>query len=301
MPPTILIVTNQVLTSVWFKKHLKASYHCILESSETSALERIKSTSVEVIIIDGRLQGIPIVSFLLQLKKTIGAHWIPILLISDNLKKAFRSRMTKAGVFDFLSDPLNDEEVHQALISCLKAKERQKKIGGISDLLKKNRKAGSEAAFTGKIFLDPKAMKLIANSKEKHKPLSFAFFKIDKFEELAKKHTPLKIEKILLYLSDIILQLSGASDILVPAKEGKFLLIMPDVNPEMAKERARQIQEKLKQKPYKDTSGLLPISISIALVKEDLPFEEISAMADQALKKIEKTSQIISLRHGVSQ
>lgn len=291
MPPTILIVSDQIITTVWFKKHLKEKFHCIIENSEERAIERLQATTVDLIIVDGR-EAKP--SFLLQIKKTVSPAWVPLLLITDNLKKAYRSKMIKAGASDFINEPLDERELLEKIDEALQTKERQKKIKELSSVLKENKKVST--TFADKFFLKPEVMRLIAESKEKKRPLATLFFRIDGYERLEKKVPPQKRDKILLYLSDIILQLSGPSAILIPAKEGKFLLFIPDTTPDKAKEKASRIQETLKKRPFKDTSGLIPLSISIALVQEDLPVDQIFAMADQALIKIEKTSQMISLR-----
>ncbi|HSW72741.1 MAG TPA: response regulator [Chlamydiales bacterium] len=291
MPPTILIVSDQIITTVWFKKHLKHKFHCIIENSEQNAIERLQATTVDLIIVDGRMGSS---SFLVQIKKAVSPAWVPVLLITDNLKKAYRSKMIKAGASDFINEPLDENEVVGRITEALQTKERQKKIKELSSVLKENKKVST--TFADKFFLKPEVMRLIAESKEKKRPLATLFFRIDGYDALEKKVTPKKRELILLYVSDIILQLSGPSAILVPAKEGKFLLLIPDTTPEKAKEKAKQIQETLKKRPFKDTSGLIPLSISIALVQEDLPVDQIFAMADQALTKIEKTSQMISIR-----
>lgn len=294
MSPTILIVSDHIITTVWFKKHLKQKFHCIIENSEELAIERLQTTSVDLIIVDGRMGNS---SFLVKIKKTVSPAWVPVLLITDNLKKAYRSKMIKAGASDFINEPLDEKEVVEKIAEALQTKERQKKIKELSSVLKENKKVST--TFADKFFLKPEVMRLIAESKEKKRPLATLFFRIDGYDTLEKKVTTQKRDKILLYLSDIILQLSGPSAILVPAKEGKFLLLIPDTTPEKAKEKAKQIQDTLKKRPFKDTSGLIPLSISIALVQEDLPVDQIFAMADQALTKIEKTSQMISVRSSI--
>ncbi len=160
--PTLLIITDKMITSVWLKKHLKSLFHIIQEETEEQTLMRLQNTTVDCVIVDSNIKDLQPASFLMKLKKVLSPNWIPILLITDTLKKSYRMRMIKAGATDFLNDPLQEEEVLNRVNLSLQTKERQQKIIGLSDVLKTQKKNRLEK-ISRKVVLEK-------NDKKNQKP-----------------------------------------------------------------------------------------------------------------------------------
>jgi diguanylate cyclase (GGDEF)-like protein len=301
--PTLLIITDLVITGVWLKKHLKHLFFIIQEKSPEDALERLKNTVVNMIIIDGHLKDLHVPSPLTQIKKATSPERLPLLLITDNIKKSYQDRLRKAGITDFLNDPLEDEEVQSRVPNAMKTSERQKKVLGLSEVLKESKHQLSENVLSSKFMLSDKAIRELARAKKEKKPLIMALIAIDSYRELEERFGTLGIDKILLFFSKIITQFIRPKDILIPNKEGKFILIMPDTEEEPAQIIAEAIQNRLKEKSLNSSKGRLFLSSSIVLssynektkMQTESQFDKMLDLANSALKKTNKTSQIISI------
>jgi len=301
--PILFILTDRIITGVWLKRHLQDQFHIIQEKTEKTALDRIQNSTIDFIIVDASLKEVNLFPLLMKLKKAVSPHWIPIVVVTDNLKKAFRSRAMKAGATDFLQDPLDEAELYTRIANSLKANEQQRKIAEISEELKTYRQNLPQTVLSSKFLLSDKAIRALAKAKREKNPFTISLIRLDSFHELTERFGTRGMDKLLLIFSELLMPLISPKDILIPSKEGTFILIMPNTTLETAEETAEKIRKKVRERTLKTSKGTLTLSISIAVTTYDekgkrgseAEFDRMLEIASHALKKIEKTSQIISV------
>lgn len=301
--PVLLIVTDLVITSVWLKKHLKDHFQIIHEKTEKGAIDRIKNTQIDFIIVDGHMKNLHPLTFLLQLKKSISPKWVPILFITENLKKSFRDRVVKAGATDFLNEPLDEGELFSRIATSLKTSETQKKIKEISEELKQTRQNLPQNILSTKFLLSDKAIRELARAKREKTPLTIAIIRLDSFEEMEARFGTHGMDKLLMIFSNLLIESIAETDILIPSKDGKFILIMPGIDIAKAEKISEELRNKIQKRTFKTSKGTLSLSVSIVLTTYDEKnklgseeeFDRMLELAGGAMKKIQKTSQIISI------
>lgn len=134
--PIALIVTQNLNTRLFFRNNLEDKFHIIEKKDFLSAIEVAEHTNLDLVIIDETIEDA--IDLCFQLKKRKRLFITPIILITKSIKKSYRQKATKAGVFDFLSPPLDIGELNLLLEKCAEDTKRRKKISSISFKLKKN-------------------------------------------------------------------------------------------------------------------------------------------------------------------
>ena len=136
--PIVLIITTDISTKLFLRKHLEKNIHLIEKKSSDEAISIAENTNLDLVIIDDKIKDALELCF--NLKKRKRLFTTPIILITKSLKKSFIQQALKAGVFDFLYLPLKEDLLLSILKKCEENKKRIKKVSSISSRLKNNPK-----------------------------------------------------------------------------------------------------------------------------------------------------------------
>lgn len=217
--PIVLIITPVTITTVWLKKHLAKNFHVLTETSSEKALEILKNSIIDLVILDENIKDMNFLKLSALIKKNQTPHWIPILLITSNLKKRFKTQAIRSGITDFLYDPLEKNELNQKILRVTQLSEMHQKISSISQTFQSKKSSTIKKTFT-------KTVKIFSQPKKEKIPLTIALLGIEKFKNFEKQHSIFETEKLLLDISELLIQEIRKNDILIPSKDGKFILII---------------------------------------------------------------------------
>lgn len=132
--PTLLLISDTEMHSIFLRHKLFEKYHVYTMSPKTTTPEDLRNMHTDVIVIDDENFSDKILPFCKELKQSKDLHFIPILVISSNLKKTYQESLKKAGVLDLLHEPLEEEELFIKLAHAKKYQEAHKKIDTLSPL-----------------------------------------------------------------------------------------------------------------------------------------------------------------------
>ncbi|MES2272750.1 MAG: response regulator [Chlamydiota bacterium] len=135
--PTLLIISDNPSIRFWIKKHLSDQFFIVEASNESKAIEALKNTDLELMIVDGNMGGGAVLELCKTLRNLTKNSLTPILLITGRLKKSFRDQALENGVTDFLSDELNLEELETRIATGRKAAASMQKVEEAATILRK--------------------------------------------------------------------------------------------------------------------------------------------------------------------
>lgn len=133
--PVALVITDDLNTKLFLRENLK-KYHVIEKKSFDEALHVSETTNLDIVIVDDKIENA--IELCFQMKKRKRLFTVPIILITGSLKKSYKEKAIKAGVFDCLYTPLKEEDLNSLLLRCEEEKNKIKKVSSISFKLKKN-------------------------------------------------------------------------------------------------------------------------------------------------------------------
>ncbi len=243
--PVILLISGDEAKIAFFKRTLKESFYLITALEGMAGKELLKNMVVDLVVIDEKLNDV--FSLSNEIRKISGCLEIPLLLLTNVLKKSFLEQAFKAGFNDFLNEPLDPEEIYQRLSVALKAHSVQKKTRSVADRLKKSAVSQQPEPlqksflFTEEMFRGPKPLTILM--------IEFTPYPADP-TRFFKRH---------------LRQL----DSLVPQGKNKFLILLPKTS-----ERAGiAIADSIK----KEALSSLELVLSIGILCFDEKFENLLA------------------------
>lgn len=134
--PIALIITEDFSTKLFLRKHLDQKFHLIEKKTSDDAITIAETTNLDLVILDDRIKDA--IDLCFNLKKRKRLFTTPIILITKSLKKSFKQKALKAGIFGFLYLPLKEDHLLSLLKKCEENKKSIKKVSSISFKLKNN-------------------------------------------------------------------------------------------------------------------------------------------------------------------
>ena len=115
----ILIVDDDPLNRLVLEKTLANDHEIFLVESGEKALTFVKSTAVDLIILDIVMPGINGYEVLIQLKENSTTHAIPVIFISANTSHDDEAKGFELGAMDYIAKPFSPAIVRARVRNCL--------------------------------------------------------------------------------------------------------------------------------------------------------------------------------------
>lgn len=271
--PLALLLTKDLISSIWLKKHLQKQFSILQETEAKEALEHLQFSPIELVILEDVFAKDSLFEFLSLLKEASLKSWLPILLITSHEEKAFQRKALFCGATDFLFVPLEEKELYRKIRGALRTKQLEAKISYLSkDLSSFSLDQEMERSFTYQL-------KQLFVSSHTKQPVSILLLQIDDFPSLEKNTSVEDRQRILLLITQVLSQSIENKDNLTPMEKGKFLLMLPHKSEESAKEFAKSLQKKIKTFP-------LSHSLSFSAVVSSLQKNSDLYMAQHIFRKV---------------
>ncbi|MBM3207747.1 MAG: diguanylate cyclase [Chlamydiae bacterium] len=292
--PCILFIGSDVAKIAFFKKSFKKTYYVMNTHESFVALEWLKTTQIEVVIIDFKSFEEPLYNFCEHIRKTPGLEKLPILLVSNKIQKSFTTSCLNAGVTDFLHEPLDENELFERIAVCLKTKLVSKKMSLVSSkisaspLIPKNTQI-----FLHRMLLNNKSLKEISKAKKIDMPLSLLLIQLDGLSSFQKDLGELVVEEIIAAVEHLLASKLRQFDTLLHQGGGRFLLMLPKTSPSAAKIIAEDIRKEVCRTTIHTRKKELLTTVSIGVVSFDKKLNDVAEAYDQFDHSLQMVSKCL--------
>ncbi|MCH9630149.1 MAG: Response regulator PleD [Chlamydiia bacterium] len=265
--PVVLLLSSKASTRVFIKQTLFDKYYVLEVEDEIEALEKLKRTKIEIVIVQDRLMTLSVQDFLRKAREDKTIKHLPILVISGNLKKSYMSELITAGATDFLREPLEKEELFTRIKHATKSQSIHKKIGPIAQSI-----SSSAASMKGKSLSDLKvsvrdrALKEVTKALDNKEVISLLMVDIDNTEKVKARWGELALEELLSSVQKHLSTQIRPQDIITNATSERFVIILPKTSKTAAEIIAEDVQASFKEKRFKTKKGTVRLTISIGVV-----------------------------------
>lgn len=289
--PVILLFTDVGSTRVFLKKIFKDDYYILEVESAKELLEKIKTTKIEVIIIDDKLKiELP---FLLKESRSLpNTKHLPILIITTNLKKSYMKGILTAGATEFLHEPLDEIEVLKRIQMATQTQSMQQKLGPIAQSISQNLPSlTGKKLSSSRVSVHDQVLKEVNHALQNKQTISLLMVDIGHLEKVKIRWG----ESILMELIELIEKhlrtLLRTQDILINATEERYVVILPKTSETAAKILTETIEESFKSMRFTTKKGTVRLPVSIAVITlsdKDLYLSDTY----QSLEKMLKTGEV---------
>lgn len=282
--PTLLIITDNPSVDFWLKRHLEDQFYLIQAKTKNKALEILKSTSLDFIIVDSLLEDIESLELCNTLRNA--NPLVPIFLITGRLKKSFLNKALDAGVTDFLNNQLDEHELETRIETGKRAADLREKTDSLSSSISRPREVSS-THLKSKILLHDQALQILASAEKNQVLANLLVLQIDDFTQLRSEKDFSFIEELLLKVNEQIRRSLGKDDLTMPSSGGRFILLTSAP----AKSTAKTLQQNIHSFTIRGES--LQISLSIATASIEPTEETFNRLIDAAIAALQKAHSTI--------
>ena len=115
---TILYVEDNLDNRTLVRRILTAEGYTLLEAANAAqAIDILKTTKPDLILMDINMPDMDGYSLTAKIKDTPRFESTPIIALTANVMRGDRERFLEAGCNDYLSKPVNAQELHQMVDS----------------------------------------------------------------------------------------------------------------------------------------------------------------------------------------
>jgi PleD family two-component response regulator len=290
---TALVISNDPGKSYFFKKELKGVYSILEVENEEEGLKWIQTTSIEIIFLDYLSIEGSLTDFCAKTKALTLPKNIPILLISPMIKKSFSEDAIKAGVSDFLHEPLHAEELHERIAVQFAPPFLNKKVKNIRKKIKPTSLIPKNTTLLlDRTLIRDVTLKKIVETKKTDTPLCVFTIHLDSMNKLKKEVKEHGLFAITEQLETLLKLNLRQRDFLITESPGQYLLLLPRTSPTAGKIIAEEIRREVSSTPLVTSTTDILVTVSIGVISFG---KELSTSAESfdkfefCLEKVKKS------------
>jgi len=292
--PTLLIVSSDLSKYTFLKKILRDEWQVKNLEQGKELLETLQKTDIDLILLDHKLEKSSL-DLAKEIRKIQEFATLPIILITGTLKMHFIDEALRAGITDFVGDPLEMDEVLSRLAINKKHSFKDRRMVKLAAQLHIPSK--KTISLEGRFLLNDRAVKEIAKAQKGQTALSLLMIELDHLSEITKKLGDLTVEELLYNFLTFLNQKIRKQDLLIPLGSGKFIIIFPKTSQSAANMIADDIRSAIHQASFPTKKGKLQLTISMGLVtlskeptKKD-PYERLDYLLFTVTKELDKSKK----------
>ncbi|MBS0604695.1 MAG: diguanylate cyclase [Verrucomicrobia bacterium] len=293
--PVALVVSGDSYKSAFFKRTLKGLFYVIGANDSFTAVDWLKSVHASLVIIDEKSLATTWPILADHIRKLSGYREIPLLLITNNLKKNFLVQAMNMGISDFINEPFDADEIFQRILVSTQSKPVTKKVTMLTKKFKKNHVAiPRKLSLPQRFVITEDAIKEIATVQKKHQSLCLLLIEVDDFKKMVDEiaHGEEKLGK---YIEQNLKGHCRNLDVILPQGGGRFLMMLPNTSHRAAMAIAETVREAFQKSKFQDKGRSFSVSLCIGLVSLDKhsalsktaydQFDSLLVKVDKALGK----------------
>ncbi len=256
--PALLIISNNQKIRHKIKARLQEKFFVVTAKSAFSALQTIKSTFLKFIVLDDSLSDCDPLELALEIKTSPCSEPVPLLIITGNLGKEYRSQMKRAGAAAFIDKYHFEEELLEQIEHETQFQSTQKKTAPLFGLISKEE--FSKIDLKEHLILPAPILAMMQKN-----PFAALLIKVLNFKTIKKEIGNTDSEAMMLALYKHITKKLNKNNILIPYKEGRMLLILTNSSGQKAIKASKELVRHINLLRFQSREGGVEIRAAISL------------------------------------
>lgn len=275
----VLIVDDDPLNRLVLEKTLKEEHDVFLVESGEKALTFVKTTQVDLIILDVIMPGISGYDVIVQLKENPITQSVPVIFISANRSHDDETKGLELGAMDYITKPFSPSIVRVRVRNQLLIKQK-------NDLLEMLASIDGLTEIPNRRYLDENLSREWRRSKRNGSPLSVLLMDIDHFKRYNDCYGHRAGDECLKKVAQVLVaQCERGSDFIARYGGEEFAAVLPGMNKHEAKEFANKLRNAVNALNIEHKASLnadhITISIGIATTQSGQVYAE-QALLEEA-------------------
>jgi two-component system, cell cycle response regulator len=289
----ILLVDDRPTSSDRLIAALAQVHSVDLETNPQQALIRAPEGNYDLVMVSLGLQAFDGLRLCSQIRSLERTRRTPILIIADIDEKARIHRGLEIGVNDFLSRPVDRNEMLARVRTQIK---RKRYHDSLSEALTQSVEAAVVDPLTGlnnRRFMQSHLARLASEGAGRNKPFAVMILDIDHFKLVNDSFGHDAGDEVLAEISRRIKGSIRGIDMACRSGGEEFVILLPDTEPDIAGKVAERIRGKIEKKPFPINQGRRVIDVTASIGVAGFLYGHTTAdammkRADEALYKAKR-------------
>lgn len=162
---TVLVVDDLADNRVLLRRHLAKQGYAVTEADDAqSALAAIRAAPPDLVLLDVQMPGIDGYECCRRLKDDRSTSLLPVIIVTSLESREDRIRSIECGADEFLTKPVNKEELLARVRSLLKLQEARRELEALQLAVEQKKQAQIRTIFSR--YLNPAALDKILDQPE---------------------------------------------------------------------------------------------------------------------------------------
>ncbi|MDF2724663.1 MAG: Signal transduction diguanylate cyclase domain [Paenibacillus sp.] len=281
----ILIVDDDATMLMYLKEHLEQHGWMVIATTDPNkAIRYFHDMKPDCLIVDIQMPGKNGFEVMEVLKDKLQHHLIPSVMISIRGDKQTRLRSFRLGADDFLSKPIDTEELIARIERSL---ERRRLLDGL--LLMDELTGAFNRKYLATVF-----ERNVLELQRKSEPFSLSMIDLDHFKKVNDTYGHIVGDQVLSGFASFVKQRGRASDVLIRFGGEEFVLVLPGTRGAQAKEVIARLLDEFAKQPFHSGATTFHVTFSagaIEVADPEMPMQQVLNLADAALYKAKEAGR----------
>src|SRR5580692_1044138 len=289
----ILIIEDRPESLAWFQAALEGANEVSGVDNFEEAMVRVRGGDYDLIVVSLGLRTFDGLRLCSQLRSLPEARHVPILVVVSDGDKRKLSQALEMGVNDYLTRPVDKNELTARVRTQLRKKRYQ-------DRLRHNVQLSLEMAITDQLtglhnrrYMSRHLDTLITGAAKSGKPIAFLIFDIDHFKRVNDTYGHDIGDEVLREFAGRVAANVRGIDLACRYGGEEFVVVMPDTDTAFAYTVAERLRKSVEETPFAISRdpGKLKVTISIGIADSAGKTDSADALlhrADQALYRAKR-------------
>jgi two-component system, cell cycle response regulator len=283
----LLLVDDRPVSAEQVTFALRDKYDVEVQNDAQEALVQAISGEYDLFIVSLGLQGFDALRLCSQIRSFERSRQLPILCLAEMEDRPKVLRALDIGVNDFLTRPIDANE----LVARIRTQLRRKRY---ADKLRDNVQASIELAVVDALtglnnrrYFETHLAALVAQAADRGRPLSLMILDIDHFKGVNDTYGHEAGDKVLRGFAERVRKVIRIPDLVCRLGGEEFVIVMPDTHLDLATKIAERVRAEIERDQFvvTDDGARIAITVSIGIAERghDGEPDGLFRRADRAL------------------
>jgi diguanylate cyclase (GGDEF)-like protein len=289
-PPLVLVLCKALLHIRFFKDVFSNDYDLLETQSTSSFLELLRNVQVDYIIIDERVVDSSLEVISKEIKAITRDRYIPIIIMTRNLKKSYETQLKSIGISGIIREPLEKKEILTVLGSQNQKTMIQNKVKGLSALISPLNSSVT-LELKHRLAFNNKASEQLKKIVQEKQTITLLMIELDDYPSLILQNGEAISPPILKAAQELLEAQRRPQDVLISLGGAKWILILPKTSKQVGIMLAEDIRLAIQKHPFTVYEEPIKLSASIGLTEQNIN-------STQEEKSLQQLNRSISLATG---
>ena len=294
MGKTVVFVTESARRERQLLQAVEGAFSVKVLLSFDELYDTLKYLQPDVLIIDEKTDHFDCFDVCSKVRSYLNKESLPILVLSDSLKKSHAKLLVSAGASAVLREPIEKDQIDEVFAKFTTKSTTKKKVRSLASSIQ-GISLSTNRSLSDRLIVDKRVEAVLKEAAKEHEKLSLLLVAIDGYADI-KQEMP---KKVLIPLERHLTKVLRPQDVMTRLDFERLVIILPKTSHTAAVCIAENIQDYVNTNPFEVDGVEISVTIGVTNideVSESNPLESLSTLVEDASNLVKRTKKTGSIQ-----